>query len=111
MFENSSLEIDVAFENVINDEEPVDLANRATSLPCFDVARFAAEAMADGDWDAELERPTVEIPPQRLTALVSKSIPPTCVIPSEQFVRVCPSFDRVSSARAFSLSKRWAHHR
>ena len=83
MFETSSVDIDVTFEDVAKDEEPIEVAERATSLPGFDLARFASEAMLDGDWDTELDRPTVEITSQSLMALLSKSVPPTRIIRGE----------------------------
>ena len=77
MSENSSLEIDVTFERVSNDGNPIEVADRATSLPSFDVARFATESMVDGDWDAELDRPTVEISRKKLMMLAFNSLPTT----------------------------------
>lgn len=75
MIEKSSLDIDVTFANGTADEEPLEVADRATSLPSFDVARFATDAMLDGDRDAELDRPTVAISRKQLMKLVFNSIP------------------------------------
>lgn len=95
-----SLDIDVVFEDVIADEDPLGVADRATLLPGFDLARFAHDSMADQDCDADLERPTMEISAQSLTALVSKSVPPTCIVGADQFVRLDPSI--VLASRPFS---------
>ena len=48
------------------------------------------------------ERVTLEIPEETLTALVAKSTPPSALVGGEPSYR-----DRISLARAFSLSKRW----
>lgn len=50
------------------------------------------------------ERVTLEIPDETLTALVAKSTPPRALVGGEPSIRYR---DRISLARAFSLSKRW----
>ncbi len=95
-----TLDIDVVFEDVMADEDPLEVADRATLPPGFDLARFAHDSMIVSDADADLERPTVEISAQSLTALVSKSVPPTCIVGADQFVRLDPSIALAS--RPFS---------
>ncbi len=69
-----------------------------------------SEYLRDSEVTLELgedERPTVEMPEEKLKVLVAKSTPPpalgrdACVVSS-------PNEDRISSERAFVLSTPWA---
>lgn len=77
LMSHSLLDIDVTFE----DAAPLELAERATCPPGFDLARFASESMVDG----EASRPTTEISERNLSALIANSIPPTCIVGADQF--------------------------
>ena len=60
----------------------------------------------------ESQRPTLEIPEETLTVLIAKSTPPAALAGGEPVIRLSlPYRDRVSSASAFSLSRRWAEDR
>ena len=66
---------------------------------------FDEEQAPVGDAD----RPTLEIPEETLMALVAKSTPPVALVGGEPIIRLSlPYRERVSSASAFSLSRRWA---